>query len=500
MELIGYWRVVRRWAWLIILCPLVAALAGGLISLQLPKIYEAKVVLWVRQAQNIPQTTGVAPVTSDQVLRTYAQLMTVHPILAKVISDEGLSTDPVALSKQVKVAPNPTTLNLDISVRDTDPSRAQRIANTLVKDFIAYIDTLQPLGSTAAPAASPQAATGTSPQPTTATSRQTGLEVAQPAELPTEPVSPRPVLNMAVGLLAGLLVGLGLAFLFDYLDQSVRSDEILRERVGLTPLGHISFVPAKAERRGELLTLGGDSPVVEAYKALRTNLLFSSVDKAVKTIVITSAGPNEGKSRTAANLAIVLAQAGHPTLLVDADFRRPSQHRIFGRVRNMGLSNLIVQDMPESALFVPDDQVKDLVILASGPTPPNPSELLGSAQMNGLLARFSKHFDYVVIDTPPVNAVTDASVLAANTDAAIMVVDTTKATYTAVQHAKQALDRVGAKVLGSVMNKMKASGGRYYYSEYGYGYGSSAPNGRVHPEAPPVDVRTEASSGAEKRD
>src|SRR5207244_7505732 len=140
---------------------------------------------------------------------------------------------------------------------------------------------------------------------------------------------------------------------------------------GLAPLGHIAYVQAKSVRRGELVVLGGDSPAVEAYKALRTNLLFSSVDREVKTIVITSAGPNEGKSRTAANLAIVLAQAGHPTLLVDADFRRPSQHRIFGRVRNVGLSNLIVQDMPESAIFVPYDQVKELVILAAGPTSPD---------------------------------------------------------------------------------------------------------------------------------
>jgi len=313
-------------------------------------------------------------------------------------------------------------------------------------------------------------------------------------------VWPKPLLIVALALIAGLAVGAGLAFLLDYMDQSVRSDEILRERVGLVPLGHISFVPAKPDRRGELLTLSGDSPIVEGYKALRTNLLFSSVDKEVKTIVITSAGPNEGKSRTAANLAIVLAQSGHPTLLVDADFRRPSQHRMFGRVRNVGLSNLIVQDMPEGALFVPDEQVKDLVILASGPTPPNPSELLGSAQMNGLVARFRKHFDYVVIDTPPVNAVTDASVLAANTDAAILVVDTNKATYTGVQHAKQALDRVGAKVLGSVMNKMKAAGGRYYYYEYGYGYGSGAPNGKVHPEARPAEARTKTPVGAEEKE
>jgi capsular exopolysaccharide synthesis family protein len=456
VELIRYGRVMRRWAWLIILCPFVAALVAGVISLELPKVYEAKVALLVRPAQPLSGDPSVAALTADQILRTYARWMTEPPILQKVISDQNLQTDTVALARQITVTPEPNTTILDVAVRDTDPTRAMNTANTLVNDFIAQVKETQQ--SEATP------------------SSRDNFVVVAPAVQPTQPVFPRPLLNIVLGLFAGLIVGLGLAFLLDYMDQSVRSDEILRERVGLVPLGHISFVPAKPDRRGELVTLAGESPVVEAYKALRTNLLFSSVDKEVKTVVITSAGPDEGKSRTAANLAIVLAEAGHPTLLVDADFRRPSQHRMFGRVRNVGLSNLIVEDMPEASVFVPDEQVKNLVILASGPTPPNPSELLGSAQMKGLLARFRKHFDYVVIDTPPVNAVTDASVLAASSDAALLVVDTNKATYTAVHHAKQSLDRVGAKVLGSVMNKMKAAGGRDYYYEYGYGY--STPNGK----------------------
>jgi non-specific protein-tyrosine kinase len=488
VELIRYWRVMRRWAWLIIVCPLVAALAAGLISLQLPKIYEAQALIYVQTPQVFTPSTGVV-YTSGELLRSYAVIMTSRAKLQKVIDDENLPTDPKSLSKRISVTPQPNTLILNVAVRDTDPGRAERTANTLVNNFAAYVN--------AFPKVDTSSQSGKSSQSDKSVPQE-DVKVVSPAVLPTDPVSPRPLLNVALALLAGLVVGVGLAFVLDYLDQSVRSDEILRERVGIVPLGHISFVLAKPDRRGELLALGGDSPVVEAYKALRTNLLFSSVDKEVKTIVITSAGPNEGKSRTAANLAIVLAQAGHPTLLLDADFRRPSQHRMFGRVRNAGLSNLFVQDMPEAALFVPDEQVKDLVILASGPTPPNPSELLGSAQMNGLLARFRKHFDYVVIDTPPVNAVTDASVLAANADAVILVIDTNKATYTAVQHAKQALERVGARVLGSVMNKMKAAGGRYYYYEYGYGYG--APNGKVHPEAPPAGSKTEIPVGAEKKE
>jgi capsular exopolysaccharide synthesis family protein len=495
MELIRYWRVIRRWAWLIILCPFVATVAAGLITLQLPKVYEAKVALLVRPAQPLSGDLTVQALTADQILRTYARWMVERPILERVISDLSLQTDPATLANQITVTPEPNTTILDVAVRGTDPVRAMNTANTLVNDFIAQVKDTQRTESPA-PTASPAA---------NANSRTVVpadlLLVVAPAVQPTQPVLPKPVSNIALGFLAGLIVGLALAFLLDYLDQSVRSDEVLQERAGLLPLGHISYVEAKPGRRGELVALNGDSPVVEAYKALRTNLLFSSVDREVKTIVITSAVANEGKSRTAANLAIVLAQAGHRTLLVDADFRRPSQHRIFGRVRNVGLSNLFVQDMSDASLFVLDEEVKDLVVLGSGPTPPNPSELLGSAQMKVLLARFKKGFDYVVMDTPPVNAVTDASVLAASTDAAILVVETNKATYTAVQHAKQALERVGGKVLGSVMNKMKAAGGGYYYYEYGYGYGArnGAPNGKVHPEAPPAEARTEAPAGAEKK-
>src|SRR5256885_6509002 len=474
MDLISYGRVIRRWAWLIILCPFVAALVAGVLSFTLPKTYEAKVALLVRPAQPLSGDPSVAALTADQILRTYASWMTKPPVLEKVSSDLKLRTNASDLSKQITVTPEPNTTILDVAVRDGDPSGAMNIANTLVNDFIAQVKDTQ--------------------QTETSASSKDNFVIVSPAVEPTEPVFPKPLLNIALGLFVGLIVGLGLAFLLDYLDQSVRSDEILRERTGLVPLGHIAYTPAKSERRGELVTLGGDSPVVEAYKALRTNLLFSGVDKELKTVVVTSAVANEGKSRTAANLAVVLAQAGHRTLLVDADFRRPSQHRIFGRVRNVGLSNLFVQDAPESSLFAADEQVKGLVVLPSGPTPPNPSELLGSAQMKALLARFRQGFDYVVMDTPPVNAVTDASVLASMSDAVIVVVETNKATYTGVQHAKQALERVGARVLGSVMNKMRPKGGGDYY--YQYGYGSAAPNGKV--PASPADAESKTRVSVEK--
>src|ERR1700737_4307593 len=206
MELIRYWRVIRRWAWLIILCPLVAAVAAGLISLQLPKIYEAQGVLYVRTALLLPASLGgVAPATSDQVLRSYADLMVLHPQLEQVIAEESLPTDPVSLSKRITVTPRPNTLLLDVAVRDTDPGRAARTANRLANDFVAYVNS-QPTSGTATP--------------------QESISYRSPAILPTEPVSPRPLLNVALAILAGPVVGAGLAFLLDNMDQSVRSDEI----------------------------------------------------------------------------------------------------------------------------------------------------------------------------------------------------------------------------------------------------------------------------------
>src|SRR6266851_4170277 len=207
MELIRYWRVMRRWAWLIIACPLVAALAAGLISLQLPKVYEAQVSLLVRPAQPLTVAQGNPGLTPAEILRTYASLMTKRPILESVISDEGLRTDPVSLSHQITVTPEPNTTILDVAVRDTDPDRAQRTANTLVTDFIAHVKGIQK-----------------SEEKNPTASSADNLVVESPAVLPTKPVSPRPLLNIALALLAGLAVGGGLAFLLDYMDQSVRSD------------------------------------------------------------------------------------------------------------------------------------------------------------------------------------------------------------------------------------------------------------------------------------
>jgi succinoglycan biosynthesis transport protein ExoP len=466
-----YLRILRRSLWILILCPLVSAVVAGGVSTQLRPVYEAHVALLVRPAQVLPVDTGVAAVTSDQISRTYAQLMVQRPLLEEVIKDLNLNTTSDKVAKQVRVTPQPNTTILDVAASSTNPQLARDVANTLVNDFITQMKDIQ------------------SQEQTQQNSRpQDNLVVVSPAVTPDKPVSPNILLNTLLAAAAGLLVAGGIVVMREYIDQTVKSDEELIRRTGLVPIGHIAYAPAPRVKRGELVVLDPSSTVAEAYRALRTNLLFSSLDRELKTIVVTSPAPGEGKSRTIANLAVALAQAGYSTLLIDADFRRPSQHRIFGRVRNVGLSNLMIQDIPENELVNAVADVTNLHFIASGPTPPNPSELLGSARMRSILAQLRSRFHYVLIDTPPVNVVTDASVLAASADGVVLVAESGRTTYPGLLHAREAIQRVGGTILGVVVNKLRSGASAYYYDGYyqEYGYYASdetKKNGVAQPAA-----------------
>ncbi len=467
MELSRYLRVVRHQLWMLIACPILAAVAAGIVSYALPPVYEATVDLAVRPAQLLPSTDPTAAaVSATTILATYAVFMTEPPLLNKVIADLGLKTTADELVKEVKVTPDTQALVLHVTVQDTNPAVARDVTNTLVAEFIAEVRQIQ------------QAETQTPNSQT-----QDNFFVLSPAILPNKPVSPNKALNIAIAFAAGLLLAVGMAFLLDYLDQTIKSDEELTARLGLISLGHIAYVVADKGKRGELVALDAQVHAAEGYKALRTSILFTGIDQELKEIVVTSAELGEGKSRTAANLAIVLAQAGHKTLLIDADFRRPSQHRMFARIRNVGLSNLILGDATEDEVVTSVDSVPSLWLLTSGPTPPNPSELLGSGRMRELIARLRGYFRYIVVDTPPVNAVTDASVLAAYANGTIVVVEQGQTTFPALAHAKAILDRVGAHTIGTVLNKVRLSPGAYAY-EYGY-YATQANTGLEGGETQP---------------
>jgi succinoglycan biosynthesis transport protein ExoP len=477
MDLRRYGRVIRHRWWMIVISPIVAALAAGAVSLVLPPVYEAQVALLVRPAQPLATTDpNVASLTTDQISQTYAALMTERPLLVLVSNQLGITIRPEDLAKEISVAPRPNTQILDVAVKDTNPALAQNLANQLVANLIVEVKQFQQTETQL-----PNSRTGDD------------LVVVSPAVLPDRPVSPNKTLNVAIAFAAGLLVAVGIAFLLDYLDQSIKSDEELTERVGLIVVGHIGFVPAGQGKGGELVTLDASSHASESYKALRTSLLFSAIDQELKVIVITSAEQGEGKSRTAANLAVALAHAETKTLLIDADFRRPSQHRIFGRIRNIGLSNLILRNVDQNETISAVETVPNLWLLTSGPPPPNPSELLGSGRMKELMGQLSQSFSYVIVDTPPLNAVTDGSILAASASGTLLVVEQGRTSIPALRHAKQVLDRVGAHTIGAVMNKLRASGGSYAYE---YGYYATAPDAKAKRELrqPEPEPRTSIGS------
>ena len=242
------------------------------------------------------------------------------------------------------------------------------------------------------------------------------------------------------------------------------------------------------------------SPVAEAYRTIRTNLQFSGVDKEMKVVEITSAVPNEGKSTVIASLAVVLAQARKKVLLLDCDFRNPTQHKLFG-LHNKGLTNFMTKDADDYTEFIQRVEQENLDIIVSGPVAPNPSEMLMSNKMQDLLDKVRTEYDYVLIDTPPIMPVTDAAVLGAKVDGVMIVIASGADKPELVQAGKTRLVQGGANIIGCILNKVQVGGGRYGYGKYGnhkygyggYGYGYGYYYGRKDEET--VDTKTE--SGAE---
>jgi capsular exopolysaccharide synthesis family protein len=224
----------------------------------------------------------------------------------------------------------------------------------------------------------------------------------------------------------------------------------------------------KSGQKEPLITdIDARSPFAEAFRTLRTNINFAGLDNPYKTLVVTSAGPNEGKSTTSSNLGIVMAQANNKVLLVGADLRRPTLHRLFGVDDTVGITNVLVNDLNPAEVAV-ESNVPGLYILPSGPIPPNPAELIGSQRMQKMIERARETFDYVLIDSPPVLIVTDTLLLSAMVDGVILVIKSGVARVDATREAKGKLENVGAKIVGAVLNKVNMSSDDYYYYSYYY--------------------------------
>ncbi len=294
------------------------------------------------------------------------------------------------------------------------------------------------------------------------------------AELPEKPIKPKKSQNTMLGLAVGMMLGAGVAFTKEYLDDTIKSSEDVTEALGLTTVGNIFRISnVKNVKDGLVTALGHRSNVTEGYRTLRTNLQYVGLggDGAAHSLVVTSAGPGEGKTTTAANLAIVMAQAGKQVILVDSDLRRPTVGRLFDLNGDAGLSALLLRNGPLEETDLRPTPIENLRVIPAGTPPPNPAELLASARMTELLHELTSQAEVVILDSPPVLAVTDASVLASKADGAVLIVDVGATRREVGLRAREALEKAGAKVLGAVLNKQHTGGrgGYYYYYYYGDG-------------------------------
>ncbi len=318
---------------------------------------------------------------------------------------------------------------------------------------------------------------------TVASTKPDNLTVTSKAQgsSPTGPNRPR---NIFIAFLLSLTAGIGLAFLLDYLDDSVKTSDDVGRYLGLPTLALIPYQSANEKRKLNLASNNGNgngsvalvalednrSAVAEAYRHLRTSLLFSSAGKPPQTILVTSSQPAEGKTTTAINTAITLAQSGAEVVIIDCDLRRPRLHSHFGLENSTGLTNYLSGDRNTENLLKPFSNLPQLKIITSGPIPPNPAELLSSNEMKNLLQFLKGNFQHVIIDSPPAISFTDAAILSTLVDGVVLVAMANKSSIHLMRRFKQRLSNIGARIYGVVLNGVKTNSTEYAYYGYGYTY------------------------------
>ena len=297
--------------------------------------------------------------------------------------------------------------------------------------------------------------------------RSSNVRIVDEGEVPRSPVAPRRSSNLLLALLGGGMLAVGLAFFFEYLDNRIKTPDELRTHLGLPTLGWLPKIDHKHAGSGyPLITDGVPPEFVEAFRTLRTNVLFSSTEEGARFLMVSSSAPGEGKTVVASNLAISLAQSGQRVLLIDGDLRRGKLHDVFGQKRDPGLSNLLVGNAKASEV-VQKSRVPGLWVLSAGRFPPNPTELLGSKRFRDFLGSLGEHFDWVLVDTPPVMAVTDATVVAHEIGGVVFVVGAEMTSRHVISKAiEHFASAKSSPVLGAVLNRVDVARNPYYYSTY----------------------------------
>ena len=294
--------------------------------------------------------------------------------------------------------------------------------------------------------------------------KTSNIRIVDAAETPRAPATPNTRNNLLLALLGGATLAIGLAMFFEYVDNRIKSPEEVKEHLGLPFLG---MVPALFDKAIEnpLVCNGVPPNFSESIRAVRTNLMFSTAEEGARSLVVTSTGPSEGKTVVSTNLAVALAQAGQRVLLIDADMRKPRVHTVFGKPQQPGLSNILVGNAKASE-SVQKTTVPGLWVMPAGLNPPNPAELLGSKRFKDFMGSLAEHFDWVIVDTPPVMAVTDSSVVAHLVTGVLFVVGAEMTSRYAALRAVEQLEHARAKFVGVVLNRVDLQHNPYYYSQY----------------------------------
>lgn len=494
-----YWRVIVRRSWIVIAAIIATVAPAVALSLRQDPIYEAHADMLIR---TLPGESvfgsGQQTIDPDRLVQNEISVLEGDAVFQKLKENLGLDDDPPGVSGSGFTDADV----ISVSVESGDPQTAATLANAYVA---AYIDVKREQAVDGMVAASAElqtkitglqdkidtldnkvSASSTDDDSSAEADRRLlvdqqalfrqridqlqvdaalsagNAELVRPASAPIKPIKPTPVRTAAIAAIVGLVLGLGAAFLVDHLDDSVRSAADLA-RVG-TDVPVLATVPNVASRDNRPLAISApDSPPVEAYRNLRTNVQFLGIERKVRSIQVTSTRPGEGKTTTAANLAVVLSQTGANVVLVDADLRKPNLHRLFAIDGSNGLTNNLAGDPMELTIQRITDQ---LWVIVGGPVPPNPSELLSGRRMDAFAEELGRRFDYVIIDSAPLLAVSDAAALSRHVDGVLLVVQAKQVSLPQLRESLATLERVGAPLLGVVMTRVKVDtkvSGEYDY-------------------------------------
>ncbi len=518
MEIKAYAAIIFRRLWLIILGVIIAGGTAFFVSQNMTPVYQASSRLLIDEAPSGSSSNEYAQVLLEERLaQTYVEILTTLPVLEETINRLNLDMTPGQLSAKINASAPTETQIINIVVSDTDPYRAAEITNTLVEVFIEInreresLRYAEPISNWQARMAdlSDQIATieteinalsdAESPEDkarlsqletqlreaqiryTEAFNNLNELQVSQAKEssniiqieeaVPNlNPVSPRVMTNTLLAAVVGGMAALGLIFLLEYLDDTVKSPDDIAQHTGLSTLGTIAEIKGEKPFDRLITYHVPRDPISEAFRVLRTNLTFSAVDGGLHSILVTSSAPSEGKSNTAANLAIVMAQTGKKVLIIDADLRRPTQHKIFKLTNNQGLTTAIVDSETPVQYHAQKTEVPNLTVMSSGPIPPNPAELLGSQRFLHVLKALQKEVDLIVIDMPPVLSVADAAIVAPHVTGCLLVSMAGSTRLNAMTQAVESLQKANANIFGVILNRIKPGRSGYYSNYYYYHY------------------------------